>query len=50
MAPGKHNTFRPHSSLFYRPTAPEAQPELRNKKWLNPNLTCGTSFGAGQLY
>jgi hypothetical protein len=43
-----HTSCRTHSSLNYRPPAPEAYLELR-KKWLNSNLTYGTGIKGRSL-
>jgi hypothetical protein len=43
------NTFRPHSSLKYRPPAPEAWLHWEPSKWQNSNSECGTCIGGRSL-
>ncbi len=43
----EYNTLRPHSSLNYRPPAPEAY--LQNKNWQNSNSKYGTCSGGRSI-
>jgi hypothetical protein len=48
MAPGIQHIQA--AQLFKLPSSStRGVPELRNKKWLNSNLTCGTSIGGRSL-